>query len=67
MPLLFVPLCVSAYLCDKFGEKNTENAAYISEIISQYGEIQFSEEVESILNGEKTVQEVLSEGVHDLV
>ena len=58
---------VCTYLCDKFGKKDTENAIYIKEILSQYEQVEFSDEVSSIISGEKTVQEVLSEGVHDLV
>lgn len=58
---------VCTYLCDKFGKKDTENAVYIKEILSQYEQVEFSDEVNSIISGEKTVQEVLSEGVHDLV
>ncbi len=58
---------VCAYLCDKFGTKSTENAIYLSEILTQYAGVEFSNQVNSIINGEKTVQEVLSEGVRDLV
>lgn len=58
---------VCTYLCDKLGKKDTENAIYIKEILSQYEQVEFSDEVNSIISGEKTVQEVLSEGVHDLV
>lgn len=58
---------VCAYLCDKFGEKSTENAVYISEILTQYAGVEFSDKVTAIINGEKTVQEVLSEGACDLV
>ncbi len=58
---------VCTYLCDKFGKKDTENAIYIKEILSQYEQVEFSDEVNSIISGEKTVAEVLSEGVHDLV
>ncbi len=58
---------VCAYLCEKYGTMETENAVYISEILSQYQQVEFSDEVNSIISGEKTVEEVLTEGVRDLV
>ncbi|MBQ2846708.1 MAG: hypothetical protein IJE74_00430 [Clostridia bacterium] len=58
------------YLCAKLcKEKNltvSENAAYIDTILDYYAEFEPSKQVASILNGEKTVNEVLTEGVCDL-
>lgn len=58
---------VCTYLCDKLGKRDTENAIYLKEILAQFEGVDFSDEVASIISGEKTVQQVLTEGVCDLV
>lgn len=58
---------ICAYLCNKLGEMTTENAVYITDILSSYEGIELSDQLNSIISGEKTVQEVLTEGECDLV
>ena len=58
---------VCTYLCDKLGKKDTENAIYLKEILAQFEQVDFSDNVTAIVNGKKTVQQVLTEGVCDLV
>lgn len=58
---------ICAYLCDKLGEMTSENAIYITDILASYEGVELSDKLNSIVNGEKTVQEVLSEGERDLV
>lgn len=58
---------ICAYLCNELGEMTSENAIYITEILSSYEGVELSDKLNSIVKGEKTVQEVLTEGECDLV
>ena len=56
-----------AYLCQKYGNMDTENAEQIPEILESFKGQDFGEKVNAVISGEKTVEEVLSEGVCDLI
>ncbi len=58
---------ICAYLCDKLGAMSSENAIYITDILASYEGVELSDKLTQIVNGEKTVQEVLTEGGCDLV
>ncbi len=58
---------ICAYLCNKFGAMSSENAIYITDILASYEGVELSDKLTQIVNGEKTVQEVLTEGGCDLV
>lgn len=58
---------ICAYLCNKLGEMTSENAIYITDILASYEGVELSDKLNSIISGEKTVQEILTEGEHDLV
>lgn len=59
-----VYLC--ANICKKHGLTSSENAVYIDQIIEYYKDFVPSVQTASVLSGEKTAQQVLSEGVCDL-
>lgn len=59
-----VYLC--ANICKNHGLTSSENAVYIDQIIEYYKEFVPSVQTASVLSGEKTVTQVLSEGVCDL-
>lgn len=60
----------TVYLCASICKKNnltgTTNAVYIDQIIEYYSSFDPSNQVAAIMNGEKTIEEVLTEGVCDL-
>ncbi|MBQ6267099.1 MAG: hypothetical protein IJK64_04940 [Clostridia bacterium] len=61
-------LYVCAYLCQLYGDGSAEYADKISEVLASYAgaEKHFSAQTRAILSGEKTAQQVLTEGVYDL-
>lgn len=59
-------LYLCAYLCKEKGEKTSDNANYIDEILNHYDNVELSEQIKSIINEEKTVAQVLTEGACDL-
>lgn len=59
-------LYLCAYLCKEKGEKTSDNANYLDEVLSYYDGVELSEQVKSIINEEKTVAQVLTEGACDL-
>ncbi len=65
-PQLNNTLYLCTYLEKLHGSKTTENSLYIDEILNSFAEEDLSPEVISIVNGEKTVEEVLTEGACDL-
>lgn len=65
-PQLNNTLYLCSVLCRDKGTGTTDNAIYIEEILSYYSEDELSEQVLSVINGEKTVEQVLTEGVYDL-
>lgn len=65
-PQLNNTLYLCSVLCRDKGTGTSENAIYIEEILTYYSEDELSEQVLSIINGEKTVEQVLTEGVCDL-
>lgn len=58
---------ICAYLCNKLGEMTSQNAIYVTDILASYEGVELSDKLNSIISGEKTVQEVLKEGECDLV
>lgn len=60
----------TVYLCAKLCKDNnlteSENADYIDQILEYYTSFEPSKQVSSVISGEKTVKEVLTEGVCDL-
>lgn len=58
---------ICSYLCNELGEMTSENAIYITDVLSSYEGVELSDKLNSIISGEKTVQEVLTEGECDLV
>lgn len=65
-PQLNNTLYLCSVLCRDKGTGTTDNAIYIEEILSYYSEDELSDEVRSVISGEKTVEQVLTEGVCDL-
>ena len=65
-PQLNSTLYLCTYLCKESGKKDTENAQYIDDILASFSEEDLTEQVKSIIGGEKTVEEVLTEGGCDL-
>lgn len=65
-PQLNNTLYLCSVLCRDKGTGASENAIYIEEILSYYSEEELSEQVLSVIKGEKTVEQVLTEGVYDL-
>ena len=59
-------LYLCAYLNKTKGQLASENAGYVDEIIESFTAEELSDEVNAIVNGEKTVEEILSEGAYDL-
>lgn len=58
---------LAAYMCDKEGKKNTENAQYIDEFLASYnGEVPDGI-VSDIVNGKITIEDALTKGVYDLI
>lgn len=58
---------LAAYMCDKEGKKNTENAQYIDEFLASYnGEVPDGI-VGDIINGKITIEDALTKGVYDLI
>ena len=49
------------------GKKDTDNAAYIDEILSSFSESEISDSVLQIIKGDKTLEEVLTKGECDLI
>ncbi len=65
-PELNNTLYLCTYLCKELGNATSDNAAYIDEILNSFSETDLSEQVISVTKGEKTVKQVLTEGVCDL-
>ena len=65
---LFATVYVTAFLCDKYGEKNTENADQIPDVLESFKGRSFSgDKVERIINGEADIKDILNEGGCDLI
>lgn len=60
-----VYLC--AWLCREKGDKDTDNAAYLDDIIDSFSDAELSESVIQIREGKITLEEVLLKGECDLV
>lgn len=60
-----VYLC--AWLCREKGNKDTDNAAYLDDIIDSFSDAELSESVIQIREGKITLEEVLLKGECDLV
>ena len=45
----------------------SEYAIYVNEILDSYEGVELSDKLNSIISGEKTVQQVLTEGECDLI
>lgn len=65
-PQLDNTIYLCAMLCKNNNLMESENAIYIDQIIEYYASFEPSKQVSAILSGEKTVNEVLTEGVCDL-
>ncbi len=65
-PQLNNTLYLCTYLAKQKGSSATDNSAYIDEILDSFDEEDLSRETLSIVKGEKTVEEVLTEGACDL-
>lgn len=65
-PQLDNTIYLCATLCKQNNLTGTTSAAYIDEIISYYSTFEPSKQVSQILSGEKTIEQVLTEGVCDL-
>lgn len=65
-PQLNNTLYLCTYLCREKGTASTDNAIYIEDILDSFAEEDLSEQVLAVVRGEKTVEQVLSEGVCDL-
>lgn len=60
-----VYLC--AWLCNEYGDKDSDNALYLEDIIGSFSDSELSEKVISIKNGELSLEEALTKGECDLV
>lgn len=65
-PQLTNTLYLCTYLEKEKGSGTTENATWIDSILQDFTEADLSEQVKAVVNGEKTVAEVLTEGAYDL-
>lgn len=65
-PQLNNTLYLCTYLAKQKGSQVTDNSAYIDEILDSFAEEDLSPETLSVVKGEKTVEEVLTEGACDL-
>lgn len=65
-PQLDNTIYLCATLCKQNNLTGTTSAAYIDEILSYYATFEPSKQVSQILSGEKTIEQVLTEGVCDL-
>lgn len=65
-PQLDNTIYLCANLCKNNNLTDSENAVYIDQILEYYQTFEPSKQVSQILSGEKTVEEVLTEGVCDL-
>ncbi len=65
-PQLNNTLYLCTYLAKQQGTMTSENSVYIEEILASFAEEDLSPEVVAIVEGEKTVNEVLTEGACDL-
>lgn len=64
---LYNTLYLCAYLESEKGSMNTDNVAEISNIINDLKDYITAETVLDIINGKKTIEQVLTEGEYDLV
>lgn len=64
---LYNTLYLCAYLEYERGNMNTENASEISQIIDDLKDFVNNEAVQAVVNGEKTPEQVLTEGEFDLI
>ena len=65
---IFATLYVSAFLCDKYGKKDTDNAQYLDDILRSFEGRTFSGgKVELIISGKADVKDILKEGGCDLI
>jgi len=65
--VLMSTVYIATSLCDKYGEKNTENAKYIGEILEDYQNISIRQEFKDIASGKVKVSDYLREGVCDFI
>lgn len=65
-PQLDNTVFLCANICKNQGLTDSENAVYIDQIIDYYKDFVPSVQTSSVLNGEKTASQILSEGVCDL-
>ncbi len=64
---LYNTLYLCAYLNSESGSMNTDNAEEVSQIINDLKDYIDTESVLDIINGQKTVEQVLTEGEFDLI
>lgn len=65
---IYATLYVSAFLADKCGKKDTENAEHIKDIIDSFKDRNFtSDTVRQIIEGKLDVRDAVTKGVCDLI
>ncbi len=65
---IYATLYVSAFLADKYGEKDTENAEHIGDIIDSFKDRNFTTDtVRQIIEGKLDVKDAVTKGVCDLI
>jgi tetratricopeptide (TPR) repeat protein len=64
---LYNTLYLCAYLESEKGSMKTENSSEISKILDDLKDFMKTESVNDIINGKKTVEQVLTEGEFDLI
>lgn len=65
---IYATLYVSAFLADKYGKKDTENAENIKDIIDSFKDRKFtSDTVSQIIEGKLDVKDAVTKGVCDLI
>lgn len=59
-------LYLCTYLAKTLGSGKSENASYFDDILASFEDTELSDEVNAIISGEKTVEEVLTKGACDV-
>ncbi len=65
--MLMTTVYLSAKLCEKYGEKNTENIEHLQEVIDSFETVTWDKEITDIVEGKADVKDYLTKGVCDFI